>query len=743
MGFDRRGIMHRQLLTLLHSGTVSGLTDGQLLEQFAEREGESAELAFSALVERHGPMVHRVCQRLLGGPHDADDAFQATFLILARRARAIRRRESVGPWLFGVASRVATGHRADRDRRRARERRAGEQRPNPDAQAEDRSDLARVVLEEVGRLPERYRTAVVLCDLEGLGHEEAARLLGCPVGTIKSRQARGRERLRGRLTHRGLAPSTLLLLPSATDATLSPSLLEFTTRIAMASRMARACATGMVPVAVDILTKRMLTSMLLTKLKTTVMVALLAAGLIATGLAVHAHQAAPAPADAQSKVPEERMESGSGLLTVSGTILMPDGSPASGATLASNAEENDISKVVRADEAGRFRLPGLFGNGGRLHASSADGRFQAISRFSADAARVAFGTPLVLRLSPSTTHQVTILSEGWPVTGARVVASGDDFHVQGVTEGDGTVLLPLPAGARLTELVAWHPEIGVSGTRDREKGLPGPATSLLLLPRASHEIRVVDTEGRPVAGLELAINVRTGDSEWIVTREIKEAHVRTGADGTVIVPWVPRDRLKYVEVSCVGPDWKKDETDSKRMAEGITTVHVRREREVQGRLVMPEGANPEGILVTGFGFGPGGNGDIPYARAGRDGSFTLRVPTEHGYVLAIADTQWACDSWSGLILGNDSAKPAEITMKVYHATPAIARVTRGPRHEPVVDAWVEVSSQGEVKWVDARGEKKSGSGGVSGWLKTDANGIARAGVGRGKHQFRGQLGDLG
>ena len=97
--------------------------------------------------------------------------------------------------------------------------------------------------------------------------------------------------------------------------------------------------------------------------------------------------------------------------------------------------------------------------------------------------------------------------------------------------------------------------------------------------------------------------------------------MRTDADGTAIVPWAPREKLQYVEVDILGSDWKVDETDLKQIAAGITTVHARRERTVQGRLIMPDGADAQGILVTGFGFGPANNGDIPYARARRDGTF--------------------------------------------------------------------------------------------------------------------------
>ena len=152
---------------------------------------------------------------------------------------------------------------------------------------------------------------------------------------------------------------------------------------------------------------------------------------------------------------------------------------------------------------------------------------------------------------------------------------------------------------------------------------------------------------------------------------------------------------------------------------------------------------PSGILVTGFGRGPTNHGDIPYARARRDGTFRLRVPSEHNYVLGIADLKWASDPWTGMILVKDSAKPAEITMKVYPATPLIVRVTRGPEREPVVNAWVDLKSMGTVNWTDkSTGVKISGTaGGVNTWLTTDADGVARAGVGKGEHVLRLSSGD--
>jgi RNA polymerase sigma factor (sigma-70 family) len=193
------------LLTVFGEGTLAGLTDGQLLERFATRRGDAAELAFAALVERHAPMVLRACRAILRDDHDAMDALQATFLVLVRKGRSLWVRDSLGPWLHRVACRAAGRVRSDAARLRTLERRFAEAMRCRD-DGDDRDILAAVVHEEVNRLPDRFRAPIVLCDLEGRTCEEAARHLGCPVGTIGSRLARGRDRLRGRLARRGLAP---------------------------------------------------------------------------------------------------------------------------------------------------------------------------------------------------------------------------------------------------------------------------------------------------------------------------------------------------------------------------------------------------------------------------------------------------------------------------------------------------------------------------------------------------------
>ncbi len=243
------GLKH--LETLFDSGTLGELGDDALLGRFAARREEGA---FAVLVERHGPMVLGVCQHVLGDPHDAQDAFQAVFLILARRAGSIRRAGSVASWLHGVALRVAAKAKVAAARRRVHERRGGEMTARRIV-GEGLSDAEGwpEVHEELGRLPEKYRSPLVLCYLEGLTQEAAARRLDWPLGTLQSRLARGRERLRARLTRRGVAAPAVLLAAAGSGTSpmtmpaVSAALASATVRAAVRLAAGEAIAAGSVP----------------------------------------------------------------------------------------------------------------------------------------------------------------------------------------------------------------------------------------------------------------------------------------------------------------------------------------------------------------------------------------------------------------------------------------------------------------------------------------------------------------
>jgi RNA polymerase sigma factor (sigma-70 family) len=201
MGNGLNGSALLQVARVFRDGSLVGMSDQEILERFVESRDE---MAFEAILTRHGPMVRRVCQQMLFNTHDVDDAVQAVFLALVRKAKTIRIEDSLGPWLYTVAGRVAARARSKRRKRWARESfKAIPPEPSYSSTAGN-SEIPGIIHDELGRLPERLRAPLVLCYLKGLTHDVAARQLDCPVGTVRSRLARARDLLHTRITRRGL-----------------------------------------------------------------------------------------------------------------------------------------------------------------------------------------------------------------------------------------------------------------------------------------------------------------------------------------------------------------------------------------------------------------------------------------------------------------------------------------------------------------------------------------------------------
>jgi RNA polymerase sigma factor (sigma-70 family) len=343
-------MVHGQLdVVLRHIHKLAGapageeLKDGQLLQRFAEA-GEEA--AFAALVRRHGPLVLGVCRRVLRDTHAAEDAFQATFLVLLRRARALDRRGSLAGWLHTVAYHVALRARARAARRQRQERQVAEMADTVSPADPVWLDLQPVLDEELGRLPETYREAVLLCFVQGKTHAEAARLLGWPVGTVKGRLARARELLRRRLGRRGISLSAgalALVLAEKAPAVVPATLLHATVSGA---------AAGLTSSAALSLAEGVLKTMFVSKLKIATAL-LIVAGLLALGTGPLADPAqppsekqtvtapAPAPATVQPvlfKPPAGRRpapaEGEVKPRTLTGRVLGSDGKPLAGARVA-------------------------------------------------------------------------------------------------------------------------------------------------------------------------------------------------------------------------------------------------------------------------------------------------------------------------------------------------------------------------------------------------------------------------
>jgi RNA polymerase sigma factor (sigma-70 family) len=275
-------------------------TDGQLLERYLSQRDERA---FEMLVRRHGPMVLAVCRRILGNSHDAEDAFQATFLVLVRRAASIVPRERVGGWLHGVAYRTALEARRSRARRRRKEGQAAPRTLTSEGAA---AEWGPVLDCELNRLPINYRLPLLLCDMEGLTRKEVAQKLGWAEGTVSSRLARGRELLARRLKRHGLGLSVAAaatLVEGAAAASVPAPLIGSTVKAALLTAAGQMAAARVIAAAAVALMERMVRNMAILKFKCAAAI-LLGAGIM-MGLSYHglAKQAAKQETPSASKAP--------------------------------------------------------------------------------------------------------------------------------------------------------------------------------------------------------------------------------------------------------------------------------------------------------------------------------------------------------------------------------------------------------------------------------------------------------
>ncbi|MGE3804799.1 MAG: sigma-70 family RNA polymerase sigma factor [Gemmataceae bacterium] len=288
----------RQLL----AGAAADESDGQLLERFATRHEEEA---FAALMQRHAPMVLNVCRRLLVRDQDVEDAFQATFLVLARRAASLERRASVGGWLHAVAFQTSLKARFLSARRHSREQPLMTEPTQHSDPAAGWDDLRPVLDEELNKLPDKYRAPIVLCYLEGKSNEEAARQLCWPTGTVKGRLARARNLLRDRLGRRGVALSAAalatLLETHAASAAVPAGLVDTTLRSALLFAAGAEVSAG----SVSTLTEGVLKNMFVTKMKVAAVLAVLVVGVVGLAAWGYHHLALSGVATTATVVPDE------------------------------------------------------------------------------------------------------------------------------------------------------------------------------------------------------------------------------------------------------------------------------------------------------------------------------------------------------------------------------------------------------------------------------------------------------
>jgi RNA polymerase sigma factor (sigma-70 family) len=520
----------RQIDSLFASGSAAGLSDGELIERFVAARDESAEAAFAALVARHGPMVLRVCREFLRDQHHAEDAFQAVFLVLARRARSIRDPDLLSNWLYGVALRTARKAKGRLARRRENDLVAlgiEAESTAADAAAIDR-EHAEVLHDEVGRLPQSFRLPVVFCYLEGLSLAEAAERLDCPAGTVHSRLARAREKLRRGLVRRGIVLSGTALVAAFSARRVSafgaPLLYRSTTQAAI--NFVKRSGTGRaLPGAAAALADDVVGAMLLDRLKATA-VALLLLAALAGGAGSLIRAPARANVEIQKvsgttpQVPAKRYDaphSAPGRMFVSGRVLDPVGKPMAGVPVDVIGRPRRTSVATAVEHDSRVLVgSGATGSDGRFHFDAL--RTQSTRYFDVDAVAAAPGyglgwarlnpdapepsAEITLRLEEAI-HAKLIDIKGQPAVGVEVrvaiVGRGTEMGTfEGVSLGDA----PPPVGLR-----AWP-----SPVKTDDQGritLAGIGRGL------SAAFSVCDPRFAP-QGIRIAANDRAGVNESIL-----------------------------------------------------------------------------------------------------------------------------------------------------------------------------------------------------------------------------------
>jgi RNA polymerase sigma factor (sigma-70 family) len=522
---EHRGAAVRDLAQVFGQGTATGLSDGQLLRRFAAARDEGA---FSALVFRHGPMVLGVCRRVLGTLPDGDDAFQATFLVLLRRANSLQDADSLGPWLYGVAWRVASRARAGRARRRLEEGKAAAtrtERAETDFPA-DRRELHAIIDEEINRLPEKYRRPLVLCYLEGLTQEAAARELRWKAGVLRGRLDRARLRLRHRLVRRGLAPSATLALaewlgPPA-EAAVTPALLDATVGIVcrdltVGRLSGTAVATSAVTLAGAVLRRQILA-------RTILIATLLAGGTFTLAVLGKPGRVAKPLSSAQAPAPAAPLHAAriapTGRSIDFRVVHQSTGKPLPGVRLIVVVEATEIVDKT-TDETGALTFDYPSPRPRRMQVRAKKEGFTPMIVWISDPAHEEeFPATFTLAMVPAAPICGLVKDEeGRPVFGAKVsprlagFLGGDpdraSFRIgDALTDAGGHwTCLDMPSGvdrARLVGIRIRHPDfqsLEIHG--DEMNEAIGPEGVVVLERGIAISGRVVDREGHPVHGARI------------------------------------------------------------------------------------------------------------------------------------------------------------------------------------------------------------------------------------------------
>jgi RNA polymerase sigma factor (sigma-70 family) len=480
----------RHVLLTLRGAAVpveaAALSDGQLLEQYLQSREEDA---FAALVQRHGPMVWGVCRRVVASYQDAEDAFQATFLVLVRKAAAIVPRDMVANWLYGVAHQTARNARAIAARRRAREKQMAVMPEPADTPSEIRDDWQPLLDLELGRLPEKYRAVIVLCDLEGKTRKEAARHCRVPEGTVASRLATARSMLARRLARHGVPVGAAALTASAVPASLASSTIKAATLFA-AGR-----AAGVLSPSVALLAEGVLKTMLLTKLKIATAV-LLTLAVVGVGTVALTQQTPAGSAKTERKPPPQKPVRADEPVAPQNVVTPPSAPPVK----KTDAEPvpTQVSGIVKAVDAPNATLTVSHGGAETTFRVTPDADIQIDGKRGPLAALPA-GASVHLRRFVDARTTRSVLAEGrwlWGTVKAVDVVGSTITYGERAQDGGAGRMFNVP-----TDLV-----ISIDGKAGNLAGIPAGACANLQLFADQTTVRNLSVEGAQVNGIAKTVD---------------------------------------------------------------------------------------------------------------------------------------------------------------------------------------------------------------------------------------------
>ena len=683
----------RQVRSLLALGAIGTHGDDDLIRHFLGR-GPAAQDAFSALVDRHGPMVLATCRRGLGDTHAAEDAFQAVFLVLSRRAATISGRAPLAAWLHGVAVRVASESRRSAARRQRREERSMPPATVVPVEHEHIDTLA-ILDEELAALPDRCRSALVLCELEGRSRREAAGLLGIAEGTLSSRLARGRSLLKARLIRRGVAPSTAVAALSIAAASASvPSTLAAAT---VASAL-----NGITTAGIAMLAGRALKMMLVSKLKPAIVMLLLC------GAVVFGVQAGTPGRDGPVASPAEDRPAGkpTHLDTIArGFVVDEAGRPVAGAEVACLSIGDSLSHGTTGPN-GEFSIlvPGARLFNVLVRADDRAGDRMGFRLFETVADELPPGRVVVRRSRRVTVGVVD--SDRKPVAGASVEAVGQGYSIAEATTDDGGIaILRTAADEEVRAVLALKAGLGVGFAQYGPRVYSGPERTvpgrlaLTLNGGRTIRLRARDSAGSPLAGLDFGLfgfRSRTpNDGKGTVEADFfgsRLVRAKTDKLGIATFDWCP-ESIEPTAMRLVDGPY----TDEMRIEDTnflkVSTVEIRplRKGSISGHVLGPDHRPAAGVKLLAEGTGHGSDPGWARTVTADDGSFQMLVPAADVYAVAVDDPNRAAPTRHDVVV-REGMEAAGVDFRLGPGS-VIRGVATNPDGQPVAGQFLRLTER--------------------------------------------------